>query len=107
MHMANAPLGFGLAIVQYLDRLGEAPGAKSPYSPHAPAPFGLALIAAGVLGPLLSIWQYRSTLRYVWSGSFSSIAGTGEERMPSAALAGAILLIRFGVACVAVLVRLA
>ena len=32
-------------------------------------------IAAGSLGLLLSIWQYRWALRYHWSGSPLSIAG--------------------------------
>src|SRR5262245_56471653 len=73
MRTATALIGFGFAIFQYLDRLDEAPGAKSPYLPHAPAYIGLALIGAGVLGLLLSIWQYQWTLRYLWSGSFSSI----------------------------------
>jgi inner membrane protein YidH len=108
MRTATALIGFGFAIFQYLDRLDLAPGTKSPYLPHAPAYLGLALIAAGVLGLILSIWQYRWTLRYLWSGSFSSIAGMKEGGMQSAALAVAILLIAIGVfAFCAVLVRLA
>lgn len=108
MRTATALIGFGFAIFQYLDRLDLAPGTKTPYLPHAPAYIGLALIAAGVLGLLLSIWQYRWTLRYLWSGSFSSIAGMKEEGMQSAALLVAVLLIAIGVfAFFAVLVRLA
>jgi putative membrane protein len=108
MRTATALIGFGFAIFQYLDRLEEAPGAKSPYLPHAPAYLGLALIAAGVLGLLLSIWQYRWILRYLWSGSFEAIAGAKEEGMLSAALVIAVLLVGIGLfAFFAVLYRLA
>src|ERR1700722_20737417 len=65
MRTATALIGFGFAIFQYLDRLDLAPGTKSPYLPHAPAYIGLALIAAGVLGLLVSIWQYPCTPRFL------------------------------------------
>jgi putative membrane protein len=108
MRTATALIGFGFAIFQYLDRLEDTPGAKSPYLPHAPAYLGLALIAAGVLGLLLSIWQYRWGLRYLWSGSFAAIAGVKEERMQPAAPMVAILLVGIGLfAFFAVLYRLA
>ncbi len=108
MRTATALIGFGFAIFQYLDRLEEAPGAKSPYLPHAPAFLGLALIGAGVLGLLLSIWQYRWALHYLWSGSFASIAGMKEEEMQSAAQVIAILALGIGLfAFLAVLYRLA
>jgi len=42
--------------VQYLDRLQQTPGPSAAYLPKAPQYLGLALIAAGVLGLLLSIW---------------------------------------------------
>ena len=66
------------------------------------------MIAAGVLGLLISIWQYQWTLRYLWHDSFASIAGMKQEGMQSAALAVAVLLIGVGLfAFFAVLLRLA
>ncbi len=107
MRTATALIGFGFAIVQYLDRLQQVPGASSAYLPKAPQYLGLALIAAGVLGLLLSIWQYRWILRYLESGSFAAIAGMKDEKMRSAASAIAVLLIGIGLfAFFAVLLRL-
>jgi inner membrane protein YidH len=108
MRTATALIGFGFAIVQYLDRMDQSPSANSPYLPGAPQYLGLSLIAAGVLGLLLSLWQYRWTIRYLSSEPYAPIAGMKEGGMQSAALAVAVLLIAIGLfAFFAVLVRLA
>lgn len=107
MRTATALIGFGFAIVQYLNYLRQIPGANPAYLPRAPQFLGLALIAAGVLGLLLSIWQYRWTLRYLGSGSYAAIAGMKQDGMRSGALAAAILLLGIGLfAFCAVLLRL-
>jgi putative membrane protein len=107
MRTATALIGFGFAIVQYLDRLQQVPGASPVYLPQAPQYLGLALIAAGVLGLLLSIWQYRWILRYLESGSFAAVAGMKDKGMRSAASMIAVLLIGIGLfAFFAVLLRL-
>jgi putative membrane protein len=108
MRTAVALIGFGFAIVQYLEHVEQLAGAHPAYLPTAPQYLGLAMIAAGVLGLLLSILQYWWTLRYLWSGSFASIAGVKQEGMQSAALVIAILLVFIGLcAFFAVLLRLA
>src|SRR6516162_4727148 len=108
LRTATALIGFGFAIVQYLNHLQQFPGARPAYLPGAPEYLGLALIAAGVLGLLLSIWQYWWTLRYLWRGSFASIAGLKPEGMQSAAVVVAVLLVFIGLfAFFAVLLRLA
>lgn len=107
MRTGTALIGFGFAIVQYLDRLQQVPGANPAYLPNAPRYLGLSMIAAGVLGLLVSIWQYRWTLGYLWHGSFASIAGIKQEGMQSAALGVAVLLVGVGLAFFAVLLRLA
>ena len=108
MRTGTALIGFGFAIVQYLEHLHETPGANPAYLPNAPRYLGLSMIAAGVLGLLISIWQYLWTVRYLWHGSFASIAGLKSEGMQSAALAVAVLLIGVGLfAFFAVLLRLA
>jgi putative membrane protein len=109
---ATALIGFGFAIVQYFNHLQQIPGARPAYLPTAPEYLGLALIACGVLALVISLWQYRWTVRYLWGGSFAPIAGmradATQERMRSPVMAVAILLIGIGLfAFFAVLLRLA
>jgi putative membrane protein len=107
LRTAVALIGFGFALVQYFNHLQQIPGARPAYLPTAPEFLGLALIACGVLALVVSIWQYRWTVRYLWGGSFAPIAGITKEGMNSPVLAIAILLIGIGFfAFFAVLFRL-
>ena len=108
---AVALIGFGFAIVQYFNHLQEIPGARAAYLPTAPEYLGLGLISCGILALLISLWQYRWTVRYLWGGSFAPIAGmradVTKEKMQSPVIAVAILLIGIGLfAFFAVLLRL-
>jgi putative membrane protein len=104
---AVALIGFGFAIVQYFNRLQQVPGARPAYLPTAPEYLGLALISCGILALVISLWQYRWTVRYLWGGSFAPIAGLTKEGMQSPVIAVAILLIFIGLfAFFAVLFRL-
>jgi putative membrane protein len=105
---ATALIGFGFAIVQYFNHLTELPGARAAYLPTAPRYLGLALIGCGVLALIVSIWQYRWTVGYLWSEPFTPLAGMTRDRMNSPVLAIAVLLIAIGLfAFFAVLLRLA
>src|SRR5215831_3616045 len=107
LRTATALIGFGFAIVQYLNHLQQAPGARPAYLPTAPEYLGLALILCGVGALVVAIWQYEYTVRYLWGGSFEPIAGMTRERKHSPVLAIAIVLICVGVfAFFAVLLRL-
>jgi putative membrane protein len=107
LRTAVALIGFGFALVQYFNHLQQIPGARPAYLPTAPEFLGLALIACGVLALVVSIWQYRWTVRYLWGGSFAPIAGITKEGMNSPVLAIAVLLIGIGFfAFFAVLFRL-
>jgi putative membrane protein len=107
LRTATALIGFGFAIVQYLNHLQQAPEARPAYLPTAPEYLGLALISCGILALLISIWQYFWTVRYLWDGSFAPIAGMTKEGMQSPVIAVAILLICIGLfAFFAVLLRL-
>src|SRR5215472_15177915 len=53
LRTAVALIGFGFAIVQYLEHLEETPGARAAYLPHAPRYLGLALISCGILALLV------------------------------------------------------
>jgi putative membrane protein len=104
---ATALIGFGFAIVQYLNHLQQTPEARPAYLPTAPEYLGLALISCGVLALLISIWQYFWTVRYMWAEPFTPIAGMTKEGMQSPVIAVAILLIGIGLfAFFAVLLRL-
>ena len=108
LRTATALIGFGFAIVQYFNHLQQMPGARPAYLPTAPEYLGLALISCGVLALVISLWQYRWTVRYLWSASFASIAGMTKEGMQSPVTVIAILLICIGLfAFMAVLLRLA
>lgn len=100
-------IGFGFAIVQFFERLGQMPATQAAYVPGAPRYLGLALIASGILALLVSIWQYWWTVRYLWSVQFVPVAGMKQEGMQSPVLAIAVLLVCIGLfAFFAVLLRL-
>jgi putative membrane protein len=100
-------IGFGFAIVQFFDRIQQIPGVIPARFPDAPRYLGLALIFCGILGLVISIWEYRWTLRYLWGGSFTPLAGMTKERMQTPIVAVAILLMFIGMfAFFAVLLRL-
>jgi putative membrane protein len=89
-------IGFGFTIVQFFDRMREMPGGNSARFPEAPYYLGLSLIFCGVLALIVSIWQYKWTLRYLWSGSFAAVAGMAEERQQTPLIAVSIALIFIG-----------
>ena len=108
LRTAVALVGFGFAIVQYFQRLGQMPGVGPAYTPYAAYYLGLALISCGVLALVISVWQYWWTMRYLWSASFAPIAGMTKEGLRSPVIAVAVLLIFIGLfAFFAVLLRLA
>ncbi len=99
-------IGFGFAIVQFFDRVQQMPGVKPARLPEAPRYLGLALIFAGIAGLVVSIWEYRWTLRYLWGGDFAPIAGMTTEAKQTPIIAIAVLLIFIGLfAFFAVLLR--
>jgi putative membrane protein len=106
LRTAVSLIGFGFAIVQFLDRLRGSDSSIG--HPRAPEYLGLALIFCGVLALLISIWQYRWMVRYLQSGSFAAIAAMPEGgKLRSPVIAVAFLLILVGLfAFFAVLLRL-
>lgn len=106
MRTAVALIGFGFAIVQFLDRMQDLPGVAPARFPGAPRYLGLALIACGILALVVSTWQYHWTIRYLWSGSFAPLAGMTKEGIQTPLYAVTFALILTGVfAFGAVLVR--
>ena len=104
---AVALIGFGFAIVQYLEHLEQMPEAHAAYLPHAPRYLGLALISCGVMALVISIWQYSWAIRYLWGEPYTPIAGVTREGKHTPVMAVAIVLILIGLfAFFAVLLRL-
>jgi putative membrane protein len=101
-------IGFGFTIVQFFARFNDMKGVAEAVRPDAPRYVGLAMIAAGVLGLLVSLWQYRWLNRYLWSEPFTPLAGINSKTQLYMPIVGvAILLILIGMfAFVAVLTRM-
>src|SRR5499433_4086406 len=79
LRTAVALIGFGFAIVQYLEHLEQTPEARAAYLPHAPRYLGLALIACGILALAISLWQYAWAIRYLWGEPYTPLAGVTKE----------------------------
>src|SRR5215470_17388071 len=108
LRTAVALIGFGFAIVRYLKHLQQSPGVRAADFPTAPEYLGLALISCGILALVISIWQYRWGLRYLWGEPFTPIAGVTKEGKQTPIMAVALLLIGVGLfAFFAVLFRFA
>ena len=106
LRTAVSLIGFGFAIVQFLERLQQMPGVHPAYVPGAPRYLGLSLISCGVLALLISLWQYLWTVRYLWGETFLPIAGLTREGLQSPVVAVAVLLVFIGLfAFFAVLLR--
>src|SRR5438270_13144653 len=73
LRTAVALIGFGFAIVQYLEHLQQLPGARPAYIARSPQFLGLALISCGILALLVSIWQYWWGIRYLWGEPFAPV----------------------------------
>ena len=74
--------------------------------PQAPRYLGLALIASGIGALVVSIWQYRWILDYLWSPDFKPIAGVKRAPIETPLLGTAVILILIGLfAFFAVLTR--
>ena len=107
LRTAVALIGFGFAIVQYLEHLEQAPEAHAAYLPHAPRYLGLALIACGIFALVISIWQYWWSIRYLWGEPYTPLAGVTKEGKQTPVIAVAIVLVFIGLfAFFAVLLRL-
>jgi putative membrane protein len=81
MRTSVSLIGFGFTIVQFFQRLNDTEGAAPALRPQAPRQLGLALIACGVFGLLISLWQYRRIVKYLWSDQFRVLAGIDSKDM--------------------------
>lgn len=90
-------IGFGFTIVQFFERVQTSTADRAPVlMPDAPRNFGLALIGAGILGLLVSLWQYHRGVHYLWSNEFRPVAGIETERVTTPIMWVSILLVLVG-----------
>jgi inner membrane protein YidH len=103
---AVALIGFGFTIVQFFERLNSMEGVAAASRPYAARYIGLALIGAGVLALMISIWQYRRMVLYLWHGDFAGIAGVAKGPAHTPVYLIAITMLLVGIfAFLTVLVR--
>lgn len=102
MRTSVSLIGFGFTIVQFFQRLGSMEGVAPALRPQAPRHLGLAMIACGVLGLLVSAWQYRRLVQYLWSDQFKPISGIGIHGMPLIVLQSPVILVILAVIAIGV-----
>ncbi len=97
-----ALIGFGFTIVQFFQRLREMEGVAPAARPEAPRHLGLALIGAGVLSLVISTWQYRKVVHYMWSNEFNVLAGVGARPMSPVVSQTPLMAITIAVALIGI-----
>jgi len=104
---AVALIGFGFTIVQFFDRFQQMPSTAPARFPDAPRYLGLALIFCGIGSLVISLWQYKWTIDYLWSRDYAQIAGMKKDGIPSAVIGVIAVLMLVGIfAFFTVLLRL-
>lgn len=100
-------IAFGFTIVQFFERVHDMPGSGPATFPNAPRYLGLALIFCGIASLVLAMWEYRWTVKYLWSGEYAQIAGIDKEAHRSPVILVAFVLLLVGIfAFCSVLLRL-
>ena len=95
MRTAVSLIGFGFAIFQFFFRIHQSPAMADARFPNAAWYLGLALIFCGTVAAVISILEYRWTIRYLWSDEFAVIAGMAREprQTPLYVITGVLILI--------------
>jgi putative membrane protein len=91
-------ISFGFTIYQFFEKFQEATAGAAALRPEAPRNMGLALMLAGTLGTVISMWQYYQIIRYLDSDEFKAVGS--REGLPhwslTFALSMLLTLIGFG-----------
>ena len=90
-------IGFGFTIVLVFDEFSRFTGVAPPLRPPGPAYFGLSLIGTGVAALIVGGWRYRTVLRYLRLGDFTSVAAAGRKPAQTLVYAITIVTIFIGV----------
>jgi inner membrane protein YidH len=95
---ATSLIGFGFAIVQFLEHVGS-PGSSGPGGSQVARIMGLVLITAGTLTTAVAMWEYRAAVNYLQSEGFRNVAGipTLHREPPDVAVWMAVLVCLIGI----------
>ena len=95
MRTSVALIGFGFTIFQFSQRVQEDIPGKVARFPYAAWYLGLSLIFCGVAAAVVSLFEYRRLIRYMWSGGFADVAGVASEqkKTPLYAITGVLIVI--------------
>src|SRR5262249_23688486 len=95
LHDALPIFGFGFTIFQFFRRLDTMPGVRKARDPWFLDALSLSLVGAGTLGLIIVLFEYRSTVRHLWSPPYREIAfGDKPAFTPTSAAALVICLTR-------------
>jgi putative membrane protein len=103
---ATSLIGFGFAIVQFLDHFVPVGSGGALPAPNLARVIGLILIGAGSLTTAVAMWEYRLAVTYLEGGRFREVAGIpsiGREP-PDVAVWMAVLVCLIGLLAVALIV---
>lgn len=84
---ATSLIGFGFAIVQFLEHFDRAGSRGASKGPHLARVSGLVLIGAGGLTTAIATWKYCSAVKYLGGGDFRGVAGLPTVRREPADVA--------------------
>jgi len=96
---ATSLIGFGFAIVQFLEQFGRTEGGGASKGPHLARVVGLVLIGTGALTTAIAIWEYRVVANYLGANTLGEAAMSQVIRrpLPDVAVWLAVLVCLIGV----------
>jgi putative membrane protein len=96
---ATSLIGFGFAIVQFLEHFGPAGNGGGPQGPPFARLIGLVLIGAGTLTTAVAMIEYRIAVKYLASDGLRDVAGIPNLRRepPDVAVWMGVLVCLIGV----------
>jgi putative membrane protein len=105
---ATSLIGFGFAIVQFLEHF-DRPASGGPEGSHVARMVGLVLVSAGVLTTVVATWEYHIAVKYLASNGFRAVAGIPNLRRepPDVAVWMAVLVCLIGVLAFALILTTA
>ncbi len=107
LRTAVSLIAFGFTIFQFFEWMRESQGIPPTGRAHLPRYVGIVLIVVGIITLIVSAWQYRKLVRYLWGADFSDLAGVGQTPMHSPLFGVTLVLIVVGIiALAAVIFRL-
>jgi len=95
---ATSLIGFGFAIVQFLQHFGQPANGDAGVS-YVARIMGLVLISAGTLTTAVAMWEYYIAVKYLQSDGFRNVAGipTVHREPPDVAVWMAVLVCLIGI----------